>query len=138
MLLLRPPGHGGGAAAKGGGEGEGRAKEEAHGKGSGTSLVGPTLKMADFVVHLRNPEAERFARLSIDLELADEPDRERLSPYLPRLRDAFIAYLSDRTAEELAGSEALTKAKSELLRQVEESVPGKHVRALYFTDFVVQ
>jgi len=138
LLVLRPPG--GKAAHKEGSEpaagGEAAAGE--HGGGAKGSTVGPTLKMADFVIHLRNPEAERFARLSVELELFSELDRDKLTPYVPRLRDAFVAYLSDRTAEELAGSEALTKAKAALLKQVEELVPGKHVRALYFTDFVVQ
>lgn len=133
VVLLRP---GGGAPPK-------EPAADPHGEGHGEgptkgSTVGPTLKMADFVIHLRNPEAERFARLSIELELFSELDREKLTPYVPRLRDAFVGYLSDRTAEELAGSEALTKAKAALLKLVEELVPGKHVRALYFTDFVVQ
>ena len=132
VLILRPSAPGGAAHRP-------PAEEEssAHGKEGGAG-VGPTLKMADFVIHLRNPEAERFARLSIELELASEVDREKFSPYLPRLRDAFIAYLSDRTAEELAGSEALNKVKAELFKQAEELVPGKKIRALYFTDFVVQ
>jgi flagellar FliL protein len=131
ILLTRPAGSA--AAAKGEG-----AEPEAHGGGSSEGKAGPTLKLADFVIHLRNPEAERFARLSVELELGNELDHEKLTPYVPRLRDAFVTYLSDRTAEELAGSEALNKAKAALLKLCEELIPGKHVRALYFTDIVVQ
>ena len=141
VLFLKPPAA---AAPKGGAEhseSSGHAEKESggHGEGGeGKGGAGPTLKLADFVIHLRNPEAERYARLSMELELKSELDKEKLNAYVPRLRDAFVAYLSDRTAEELAGSEALAKVKAALLKLCEELVPGGKVRALYFTDFVVQ
>jgi flagellar FliL protein len=141
MMLLKPAG-GGAAAKEGASHGATRdehaeERRDEHGK-EGAPAVGPTIKMPDFVVHLRNPEAERYARLAVELELAGEPDKEKVTLYLPRLRDAFIAYFSDRTTEELTGSEALARTKQELFKKVEELVPGKRVRALYITDFVVQ
>jgi flagellar FliL protein len=141
MMLLKPAG--GGAAAKEGASHGARRDEHAeerrddHGK-EGALAVGPTIKMPDFVVHLRNPEAERYARLAVELELTGEPDKEKVTLYMPRLRDAFIAYFTDRTTEELTGSEALARTKQELFKKVEELVPGRRVRALYITDFVVQ
>jgi flagellar FliL protein len=130
VLLLRPA-----AAAKP--PGETHAAEEP-GAGPAGHTAGPTFKMADFVIHLRNTEAERYARLSLELELGTEADRDRLTPHVPRLRDAFVGYFSDRTAEELSGSEALARTKAALLKVCEDLVPGGHIRALYFTDFVIQ
>jgi flagellar protein FliL len=130
VLVLRPA-----AAAKP--PSEAHAAEDPGG-GPAPHLAGPTFKMADFVVHLRNTEAERYARLSLELELGAEADRDRLTPFVPRLRDAFVGYFSDRTAEELSGSEALARTKVALLKVCEDLVPGRHIRALYFTDFVVQ
>jgi flagellar protein FliL len=130
LLVLRPaPGVPPGAPA---------AEPSAPSEPAAGPAVGPTVKLADFVVHLRDPERERYARVSMELELRAESDRERFAPYVPRLRDAFLGYLSDRTAEDVAGSEALARTKAELLKRSEEIVPGKPVRALYFTDFVVQ
>ena len=142
VMLLKPAGVGASAAAHAAKEGEGghdkkEEKGEEHGK-EGAPAVGPTLKMADFVIHLRNPEVERYARLAVELELGSELDKEKTTPYLPRLRDAFIGYFTDRTIEELTGSEALARTKQDLFKKVEELVPGKRVRALYITDFVVQ
>jgi len=150
VMLLKPAG--GGSAAQGGdahakkekGVGPGEEQDEKRGeeggeeRGKGGPAVGPTIKMPDLVIHLRNPEAERYARLAVELELGGEPDKEKVTPYLPRLRDAFIAYFTDRTLEELTGSEALARTKQELFKKVEELVPGRRVRALYITDFVVQ
>jgi flagellar FliL protein len=132
---------GGGHDAPEAGAGGEAAEGGEHGEGAGTHLpggVGPTLKLPDFVVHLRNPEADRYARISFEVEVLNEADKLAIAPYMPRIRDAFVTYLSDRTIEELGGSEGLGRTKKELLEKLEELVPGRRIRNLYVSDFVVQ
>lgn len=100
--------------------------------------VGPMVKLPDFVIHLRNPEVDRYARMSFDVEVISEPDKEQLDANMPRVRDAFISYLSDRTLEELRGSEGLGRTKDALQARLRELVPEARIRALYISDFVVQ
>ncbi len=101
-------------------------------------VTGPIVRLPDFVVRLRNPETDRFARMSFEVELRDEQSKSRLADRMPRIRDAFIAYLSDRTLEELRGSEGLARTKSGLTLQLHEQLSPSDVRGLYITDFVVQ
>ncbi len=131
VFLLR--GNGAAAAPKA----EGHAAPAEHG-GKGEATPGPTAKLADFVVHLRDAEADRYARVSFEVEVASEPDKEKLAAFMPRVRDAFIAYLSDRTLEELRGSEAIGRTKAALAQRIAELAPGVAVRALYVTDLVIQ
>ena len=70
--------------------------------------------------------------------MAAEDDKSRLGAAVPRVRDGVIAYLSDRTFDELRGSEGLSRTKEKLLERLKESVPGVTVRNLYITDIVVQ
>lgn len=137
VFLTRNPGAGGGgekpAAAAAGGEEHGKAGEGAKG-----ALPGPTQKIADFVVHLRDPEADRYARVSFEVEVASEEDKAKLTGYMPRIRDAFIAYLSDRTLEELRGSESIARTKTALAERMGQLAPGVHVKGLYVTDLVIQ
>lgn len=100
--------------------------------------LGPLVKIADFVIHLRNPEIDRYARLSFDVEVISDSDREQLNAHMPRVRDAFISYLSDRTLEELQGTEGLGRTKEALQGRIRELVPEARVRSLYISDFVVQ
>lgn len=118
-------------------EGEGK---EGEGKGEGKVVgsMGPMLKIPDFVIHLRNPEVDRYARMSFDIECYGESDKERLNQSLPKVRDAFIGYLSDRTVEDLRGSDGLSRTKDALQGRLRELVPEARVRALYISDFVVQ
>lgn len=131
-------------AEKGEAKAEGKEEkgEKKEGEGHGATAVGsgpgPMVKLPDFVIHLRNPELDRYARMSFDVEVFAEPDKERLNANLPRVRDAIISYLSDRTLEELRGSEGLGRTKDALQQKLRELVPEARIRALYISDFVVQ
>jgi len=131
VFLLR----GGGASASPKHEGGGEA---AHGEKGGPDAPGPTTKLADFVVHLRDADADRYARVSFEIEVGSDLDKERLTAFMPRIRDAFIAYLSDRTLEELRGAEAIGRTKAALVERLGQLAPSVKFKALYVTDLVIQ
>lgn len=117
---------------------EGKEAKEGEHAAPVPGAPGPMVRLPDFVVHLRNPDLDRYARITFEVEVMAEPDKERLTANLPRVRDAFISYLSDRTVEELRGSEGLGRAKDALQQKLRELVPEARFRALYISDFVVQ
>jgi flagellar FliL protein len=127
---------------KGGGEAQAKADPAAKageaGEQAGPEAPGPSQKLADFVVHLRDAEVDRYARVSFDVECATEEDKTRLNGFMPRVRDGFIAYLSDRTLEEMRGSEAIARTKHALEKRLAELAPGVKVKGLYVTDLVIQ
>jgi flagellar FliL protein len=138
VFLLRP------GAGKKGAEGA-PAAEEAKGGGAaeagakgGSAAPGPTQKMADFVVHLRDPEADRYARVSFEVEVGSEEQKTLLTAFMPRIRDSVIAYLSDRTLEELRGSESIARTKAALVERMAQLAPGVKIQGLYVTDLVIQ
>jgi flagellar protein FliL len=115
-------------------------KSEKGGKGEKgkENMPGPTLRLADFVVHLRDADSDRYLRVAFELELADEKGKEALTARVPQLRDAFLAFLSDRSAEELRGSENMSKVKLALAQRIGEIAPGVPVRGIYIADLVLQ
>jgi len=143
VLVLRTGGHGAGKPDVKGdkaGEHEERAAEE-HGKGEKgekgeKAAPGPTLKLPDFVIHLRDADSERYARISFELEVKDDKTKEAVTARMPIIRDAFLAYLSDRSAQDLRGGEAMARIKTALSDKLAEIAPG--VKNLYVTDMVVQ
>jgi len=148
MLVLKPgglkhaeaaekPGHE--ASAEGGHGEKGKdAKEGKEGKDGKAALPGPTLRLPDFVVHLRDVDADRYARMSFELELPEEKAKEAINARLPQIRDAFLSYLSDRTADDLRGSEAMVRIKVALAQKLSELAPAAAVRGLYVTELVIQ
>jgi flagellar FliL protein len=144
-----------GSGAKGGGEeGGGKAAAGEHGgapaeggekrpagkkKAVGPEdMPGPTLRLPDFVVHLRNSDADRYARMSFEVEVDTEEDKTRLTALLPAIRDNFISFLSDRTIEEMRGSEAIARTKQALTTRLQQVASNVGIRALYLTDLVIQ
>lgn len=114
------------------------ARAPAAGENERGRPLGPMVALPDFVIHLRNTEVDRYVRLTMEVELTLEADKERFTSYMPQIRDSFIGYLSDRTLEELQGSEGIARAKQGLLELLETIIPRIRIRNIYITDFVVQ
>jgi flagellar FliL protein len=120
--------------------------EEKSEKGEGASpggtpragALGPILKLENFVIQLRGIDQDRYVRVSFDMEVTSDPDREVVQARLPQIRDSVISYFSDRSLDELRGSEGIEKTKTAIMKRLEEIVPGRRVRALYLTDFIIQ
>jgi flagellar FliL protein len=125
------------AAERKEGEKKGEGKKEG-GPALNPGGMGPLVKIPEFVVHLRNPEVDRYARISFEVEVIGESDKDELNAAAPKVRDAIIVYLSDRTVEDLRGSEGLARAKEAMQTKLRELVPDARIRALYISDFVVQ
>lgn len=112
--------------------------EKTEGAGPKPNAVGPTVALENFIVQLRAVEAEKYAHITMEIELGDEKDKEVVGNYMPRIRDSIIGYLADRTADELRGSEGMANVKAEVLHRLQEVVPGRRIRSVYVTSFIVQ
>lgn len=132
-------GGGGDAKGKDGKRGEkGEKGEHGESEGGDAEGPGPTLRLDTFIVQVRATEGDRYAHMTIDLELGSEADKKSVENRMPRVRDAVIGHLSDRTEDELRGSEGLGQLKEALLKKMEEIVPGHRVKALFVTEFIIQ
>jgi flagellar protein FliL len=104
----------------------------------GTPKPGPILKLENFVIQLRGVDQDRYVRVSFDIEVAADTDRDTVQSRLPQIRDSIITFFSDRTLDELRGSEGIERTKMSVMKRMEEIVPGRRVRAIYITDFIIQ
>jgi flagellar FliL protein len=121
------------------GEKKSEGEHGEHAEKAPTAPAGaPTVKIPDFTVRLRNPEADRYARITFEMAVAAEADKTTIESRMPQLRDAFLSYLSDRTMEELRGSDGIEKTKIALMEKLPQVAPGAKVLAIYVTDMVVQ
>jgi flagellar protein FliL len=112
---------------------------EGHGEGDVDSDgPGPILKLESFIVQIRAIEGDRYAHLTLEMELGTEADKKPFESRMPRIRDLVIGYMSDRTEDELRGSEGLGQVKEALLKKLDETVSGHRVRALFITEFIIQ
>jgi flagellar FliL protein len=149
FVMKRPAAHaapeGSKPAAEGGGEhgggehGGGEDKEKAPGGGhSEEGSMGPTVRFENFTVQLKSLDVDRYAHLAIEIEVADEMAKGMIEKKVPPIRDAILSYLSDRTPDELRGSDGLKEIKESMIKKLDDLIPGHRIRNLYITDFIIQ
>jgi flagellar protein FliL len=139
VFVAKKPAAPAAAAAAPAGEHGAPAAEGEHGKpGAGPAMPGPTVKLDNFIIQLRAVENERYLRVAFDLEVTTDADKDLVAAHLSKIRDAVISYFSDRTLDELRGSEAMVKTKQAIFKTIDEIVPGRRIKAIYLTDFIVQ
>ena len=127
------------AAAEGSSE-HGEEKEKTAG-GHGAEEAGgpgPTVRFDNFTVQLKSTDVDRYAHLSLEIEVADEATKGVIEKRVAPIRDAILSYLSDRTPDELRGSDGLKEIKEAMVKKLDELISGHRIRALYITDFIIQ
>ena len=136
FTLLRappPPAAKGEHGAEAGGE-----KGEENGEHGAAPAARPMARIENIVVRLRNPEVDRYARITLEIELTKISDVATFQSNLPKVRDSVISTVADRTAEQLTGSPGMIKLKGELVEKISEALGADIVKAVYLSDFVVQ
>ena len=102
------------------------------------SEIGPIYPLDPFVVNLVSPNADRYLKCKIDLEL-DSPDLQKeVDKKLPAIRDLIIQILSSKSVEEIQTAKGKEKLKEEIKRKINEILTTGEIKNVYFTEFVIQ
>jgi flagellar basal body-associated protein FliL len=107
------------------------------------------------IVNLADTPGYRYLKYQVTLEFADRSHRKgdlkgdavkqredefakEIEPYSPSLEDFLITTLTRKTAAELLSPEGKETLRQQLLAGLRERVPDPPLRAVYFTQFVIQ
>jgi flagellar FliL protein len=131
------------AAAEGGKDekaehGEGAGHGESAAAADPNGAPGPILKLENFIIQLRGTDTDRYVRVAFDLELGTEGDRALVQARMPHIRDAIISYFSDRSLDELRGSEGMDRIKAAVLKKLDDILAAHRVRSVFITELVIQ
>ncbi len=100
--------------------------------------VGPIYPLDPFIVNLVSPNADRYLKCKIDLELSNQAVQKEIDKKLPAIRDLIIQILSSKTVEEIQTARGKEKLKEEIKRKINQMLTTGEVRNVYFTEFVIQ
>jgi flagellar FliL protein len=126
----------GGKEEGGGGHGEGTG--EATPAADPNGVPGPILKLENFIIQLRGTDTDRYVRVAFDLELGAEADRAMVQARMPHIRDAIISYFSDRSLDELRGSEGMERIKLAVSKKLDDILAAHRVKSVFITELVIQ
>ena len=105
---------------------------------SQTAQLGTLFSLETFIVNLADVERSRYLRVTMDLELVESSDTDKLNDRLPQVRDRILMILPSKTFEEIASVEGKTALRDEIISKLNSLFPKEVVTNIFFTEFVVQ
>lgn len=91
-----------------------------------------------FIVNLMDNEGERYLKVVMQFELADQFSAEELNLIKPKVRDSILDLLSAKTYKEMMDPLGKQRLRDEIaLRASGYLTKGKIIK-VYFTEFVIQ
>lgn len=100
---------------------------------------GPVITFQPIVVDIHDHDgAIHHLKVGLAIELAPEKTEDELKNYVPRGREAAIAYLRSRDWTEVTSSTAFEGLKKELSARVMAAFGKERVSRVLVTDFVAQ
>ena len=100
--------------------------------------VGPIYKLQSFVVNLNEPAGDRYLRCKMDLEVTSEEVSDELDKRNAQVRHEIITYLSELRYNQTSGVAAKEAIRRSLQERLNKFLTRGKVKAVYFTEFVVQ
>ena len=100
--------------------------------------IGPMVEIKEFIVNIISEEDRHYVKASFTLELNKEEALEETNKRMPQIRDAILLLVGNKTYEELHDLQGKKQLKAELVSKINSFLQNGRVKAIYFTDFVVQ
>lgn len=75
-----------------------------------------------FTVNLADREADRYAQITITLELSDEKSQEMIKSFMPIIRNSILLTLTYKTSAELLERGGKARLAAELRREISRSL----------------
>lgn len=103
-----------------------------------TTEIGPMVNIEEFVVNIISGDSPHYVKASLTVELTSEDVQPEVEQRMPQVRDAVLLLIGNKTYEELQDLQGKRQLKAELKSKINSFLQSGKVRAIYFTNFVVQ
>jgi flagellar FliL protein len=113
-------------------------KADVAGKKEDKKEEGVTFPLDPFVVNLTDQGANKFLKISVQLELSGVLLQEKAKSKVPQLRDAVISLLTSKSSDSLMTPDGKLQLKDEINIRANQILGQGSVKNVYLTDFVMQ
>jgi flagellar FliL protein len=134
---------GGGAAAwflgfiPHGGADKAEAKEEAH-EEHGKPTVGALMPLDPFIANLADEDGKRYLKTSIQVEFFADKVPEEFAARVPQMRDLLLTLFTSKLFSEIRTPQGKAVLRDEIINRMNRTLNHDLVKAVYFTEFIVQ
>jgi flagellar protein FliL len=100
--------------------------------------IGPQVNIEEFIVNIISGDTAHYVKASMTVELTNEEVKGEVEKRMPQIRDAILLLIGNKTYEELQDLQGKKQLKAELISKLNTFLKAGKVKAVYFTNFVVQ
>jgi flagellar FliL protein len=105
---------------------------------SQSQTIGPMVEIDEFIVNIISEEGNHYVKAALTIELDKVEVVEETHSRMPQIRDSILLLVGNKTFEELRDLQGKKQLKAELVSKINSFLQTGKVKAIYFTDFVVQ
>lgn len=102
------------------------------------AVIGPMVNIDEFIVNIISSDTPHYVKASLTMELSGEEVQPEVEQRMPQVRDAILLLIGNKTYEELQDLQGKKQLKAELTSRINSFLQSGKVKAIYFTNFVVQ
>lgn len=100
--------------------------------------IGPMVEIKEFIVNIISEEDRHYVKASFTMEINRIEAVDEINKRMPQIRDSILLLVGNKTFEELQDLQGKKQLKAELKSKINSFLQTGKIKAIYFTDFVVQ
>jgi flagellar FliL protein len=118
--------------------GKAEAKATAEKKKAEKPPVGAMRALDTFIANLADEDGKRYLKATFQLEFFDANEPEHFAAREPQVRDLLLTLFTSKTFAEIRTPEGKAVLRDEIINRVNRILRKDVVKAVYFTEFIVQ
>lgn len=111
------------------------AKEE---HAEGEPERGAMAALESFIVNLSDEDKQRYLKTTLQVEFFEHKVPEEFGARTPQIRDLLLTLFSSKSFAEIRTTEGKTVLREEVINRINRAMRKDYVKAVYFTEFIVQ
>ena len=119
----------------GGGRHAEAREEEEHEK---PPAVGALLALDPFIANLADEDGKRYLKATLQVEFFKTNVPADFSARLPQMRDLMLTLFSSKLFDEIRTPQGKALLREEIINRMNRAIGKDLVKAVYFTEFIVQ
>lgn len=106
--------------------------------GHGSGALGAMVALDPFIANLNDEDGRRYLKATLQLEFFAGAVPSEFNARLPQLRDLLLTLLSSKTFAEVRTPQGKAVLRDEIVTRLNHALRADLVKAVYFTEFIVQ
>ena len=105
----------------------------------GAAPAGPNLvDLESFLVNLDEPGVNRYLKVNVQVEVASKKGSGKLDEHKVQVRDEILTYMSSLNLDQTQGIVNKEIIRGNIRNRINRLLKSEVVKAVYFTEFVIQ